>query len=265
MSPPFSIATLTLGQLPCLEAIDATADAGFTRMGLRVQPLIGGDDDLPGDAGLQRAVAERMAQRGVTLVDADAVRISEDFAADRIRPALDLATELGAAAMLVFVTDPDEARARDRFLALCEAAAGAGVRLALEFIPYLPSVRSLGTALEWVAASRGAAGICLDALHVFRSGCSVEDLASVPPQRIALVQLCDAGARPPTLAGLQQEGLAGRQLPGEGVLPLRAFLAALPPGVPMSVEAPCARLLGLSTTEKARLVRRSTERFLAGA
>jgi hypothetical protein len=47
-----------------------------------------------------------------------------------------------------------------------------------------------------------------------------------------------------------------RLLPGDGELPLRAFLAALPAGIPISVEAPVLSLQEtLTPVEFARLAR----------
>jgi sugar phosphate isomerase/epimerase len=74
---------------------------------------------------------------------------------------------------------------------------------------------------------------------------------------LSYVQLCDAPLAPPsglprprTLprgqstdgTDLQLESRAMRLLPGDGELPLAEFLAALPDGIPVSVEAPVLSL-----------------------
>ena len=60
------------------------------------------------------------------------------------------------------------------------------------------------------------------------------------------------------------EAFAARLLPGEGELWLGELIAALPPGTPISIEAPSARMAGLPAAERARLARVATERFLQG-
>ena len=53
-----------------------------------------------------------------------------------------------------------------------------------------------------------------------------------------------------------------RRLPGEGRLPLRDILDALPPGLPLSVELPMPTTARLSAREWAKTTAASTRRFL---
>jgi sugar phosphate isomerase/epimerase len=63
-------------------------------------------------------------------------------------------------------------------------------------------------------------------------------LREVPAAALGSVQLCDAPLRDPGDAALADEARAGRLFPGEGGLPLRDYLDALPCGMPMGVEVP---------------------------
>jgi hypothetical protein len=63
---------------------------------------------------------------------------------------------------------------------------------------------------------------------------------------------------------LMRESRTNRRLPGQGVLPLAQFLAALPPGLAISVEAPCERYAHLSVLERAALAMQTTRGVLAG-
>jgi hypothetical protein len=51
-------------------------------------------------------------------------------------------------------------------------------------------------------------------------------------------------------------------LPGQGVLPLGAFLAALPPDLPISVEVPCEAYAALPIEERAWIAFKATQPFL---
>ncbi len=83
----------------------------------------------------------------------------------------------------------------------------------------------------------------VDALHLFRSGGSVIEVAALAAQRPELfpyAQVCDAvDARPaPDAATARQEAAYARLVPGAGSLPLAQLVDALPPGCTLSVEAP---------------------------
>ena len=53
-----------------------------------------------------------------------------------------------------------------------------------------------------------------------------------------------------------------RRMPGDGTLPLRQILDALPGGLPLSVEIPMPQTVRLSAREWARATAESTRRFL---
>jgi hypothetical protein len=58
------------------------------------------------------------------------------------------------------------------------------------------------------------------------------------------------------------EARAARLLPGEGRLPLRELLAALPDGIPVAVEAPRSGVGGGSPAEFAVRARRAVDSVL---
>jgi sugar phosphate isomerase/epimerase len=91
------------------------------------------------------------------------------------------------------------------------------------------------------AAGRSNAGFLVDALHFDRCGGEPSDLAAMPPARIVSAQLCDGpGTRPTTNKARLAEARGGRLLPGDGELPLRKLVAALPEHAVVSVEIPMA-------------------------
>jgi sugar phosphate isomerase/epimerase len=77
----------------------------------------------------------------------------------------------------------------------------------------------------------------------------------VDPALLRYVQICDATSEmpgPTDTPALIREARAGRLLPGEGALPLRELVAALPAGLPLAIEAPCRATAELPALERAK-------------
>jgi sugar phosphate isomerase/epimerase len=118
-----------------------------------------------------------------------------------------------------------EEEAAEAFARVCTVAAGAGLHVALEFVP-TGTISSLAVAWEIVRGAGAAnGGLLVDAWHFFRSDPDLALLASLPAEAVRSVQLSDAPATP--AADLDQEMVRGRLLPGAGALDLRGFLRAL--------------------------------------
>ena len=174
--------------------------------------------------------------------------------------------ELGAEFVLVTGNDADEVRACENYAALCDLAATFALRPMLEFITWRP-LRNIGQAARWLRrAARPAGGICIDALHLFRSGGTIADVRQADPSDIGYVQLSDAATLEPaerfSEGELMHEARNDRRLPGQGVLPLAAFMRALRPGLAISIEAPCAAHAHLSVEERALLAMEATRPVL---
>ena len=76
-------------------------------------------------------------------------------------------------------------------------------------------------------------------------------------------QICDAAAVIPSESGdLIREARTGRLLPGEGALPLRELVAALPAAIPLSIEAPVRATAGLPALDRAQRAYRSMHALL---
>jgi 4-hydroxyphenylpyruvate dioxygenase len=119
--------------------------------------------------------------------------------------------------------DAVRASASERLAEFADLAAHAGVRLALEPVGLSSTsigarggIRTLAEALAVVEAAGPSVGLVLDSYNVATAGDRLEGVASVPCERIALAQVAD---------GLVTGSM--RKLPGEGELPLAAFIAAL--------------------------------------
>lgn len=206
-------------------------------------PMIGVHDyapypawDLRGDAALRRETRAAMADTGVhiALGEGFSARAGQEvsaFAAD-----LDLMAELGAARINAIGLEPDAGRCRDQLAELAGMVWARDMEFSVEFVPGY-AVSSLGTALEVVRHAGEKAGVLLDAMHFFRSGGTLEQLAAVEPARLGYVQLCDAPRVSP-FADYTEEVMFNRRIPGEGEMPLAELIALLPCDVPVSVEVP---------------------------
>lgn len=249
---PLSLAHLTVMDADPVTLIEAAAGAGFDAVGLRIVAPPGATLRTPvlGDVPLQRRIKLRMAETGIKVWDIEAIWLGGDTDVGLLEPALDLGAELGATQVVVAGNDPDRSRMGANLAALCEAAHQRGLRVMLEFIPY-SEVRSLADARVMLASVAPAdAGLLVDALHLRRSGGSPADLAACDPVLFGFMHLCDAPLQPPR--DLRAEARGGRLLPGEGELPLAAFIAAFPAGTPVAIEAPTVRNAGASPADRAK-------------
>jgi sugar phosphate isomerase/epimerase len=115
------------------------------------------------------------------------------------------------------------------------------------------------------AAAQPNGGVLLDPFHLFRSGGTVQDIASIDPTRLRYAQFCDAPpVAPPTVQAISEEARFERLFPGEGGLPLREFLHALPAGIPLGLEVPTRELArSLGPVERAARALRAAKAVVA--
>lgn len=192
---------------------------------------------LRDDAPLRREFKAAMAANGVALSLGEGFLIRPGAPIAQAQADLDLMAELGAPQVNVVNLEPDRARAIAELAAFAELAAARGMKALVEFLPGLP-IGTLGEAAAAVrAAGRPDLSLVIDAMHVFRSGASVADLAALDPPLVGHVQLCDT-LRAGSGSDYADEARFERLPPGEGELPLRDALGVLPEGVIVGLEIP---------------------------
>lgn len=263
-----SISHLTALDATPPELVSAAAGAGFDAVGIRVWP---GADEAPypmlGDTPMMRETLARLADTGTQVLDVEVLRLRPDSRHDHALRILDAGARLGARGVLVIGNDPDEDRLVDRFAAICAAAAERGMRACLEFMIF-SLVKTLADAVRVLdRAAHPAGAILVDALHMQRSGATPADVAVLPPDRLPYAQLCDGPfhpVRPPEEVALT-EARTGRLFPGDGEIPLRELIDALPTGAALAVESPVAKLAGTLPDEVARLAYAALTRVLLPA
>ena len=148
---------------------------------------------------------------------------------DHFRRRLELCQGFGIGTMLLvadFRQTPQPTDLERAVVSLTQAgqwAAGFGVRLALEFRANDTFCSSLETAIRLVeACGEPNVGVCLDVFHYWNGSSKSEDLDLLTPTNLAHVQLCDLSGVPRELASD-----ADRIMPGDGDLPLTAFIRKL--------------------------------------
>lgn len=244
----YSLSYLSSHTCTAAGAARLAAQLGYQLVGLRLLANTPGGafQALLDDAAEQRELQAVLRDTGVGVLDLEIVRIGPEFFLGAYTRLFDLGAALGAKAVLVAGDDPDRSRLAQSYAALCEALAPSGMTADLEFMPWtgVPDARA---ALDVVhsAGSPPNAGILVDALHVARSGTSLDDLRALPPQWLHYAQICDApGASASGQAFTTEEMIhtarEARLPPGEGDIALNALFAALPADIVVSVEVPHA-------------------------
>ena len=174
---------------------------------------------------------------GVVVNSADGFVLRDDTDMKRASAAVSLMAEMGARNINTMVFDSDLTRGFDRLCELTVIAQNAGIEVVLEFMP-MSRIASLQDALHWISRTGSAnIGLMVDQLHLAQSGGTPADLATIDPSLIRAAQLCDAAADMNS-ATYQRVAIYERMAPGDGELPVREFMAALPPGLTCTLEVP---------------------------
>lgn len=247
-SAPMILAHLTLLHVPPPQLVDIAARAGYEALTLHITPPLPGLGaqicyPMLGASPMLDEVLARLGDTGLRVHDIQALRLRDNTHIPDFEPVFAAGARLGAKYAVTVCDLESQPAASDALGRLAELAAPFGIAIALEFMAY-SGVKSLVAAREVLRQAGNAdAVLMLDALHLFRSGGTVAQVAATDPRLIPYVQLCDApSVAPDSNAGLRTEALTDRRLPGQGELPLMKLLEALPAPIALSVEAPSAAL-----------------------
>ncbi len=264
-----SLDHLTVFELAPPELLSTASLAGFTHVGMRLNPAAPGELRHPmlGDTPMRRETLGRMQATGTRVLDIGVLRLGKETKVADFEPVLESAARLGASHAVVNGDDPDQGLLADLLARLCELGRPYGLKMNLEFTPWT-GVATLADAIRVVqAAGRLEARVLIDTIHVDRSGGTADDIAATPPALVAYAQVCDAhGPRPQPrdFDAMIFQARNERGFPGEGNLDLRAMIRALPPDLPLSLEAPTKKLAQtLPALERARRGRAAVAALLA--
>lgn len=226
---PTSIATVSLsGDLA--DKLQAIAAAGFD--GVEVF-----ENDFLTFDGNPRDVGRMIADLGLAIVAFQPFRDFEGMPEplrgrtfERARRKFELMNELGAELMLICSNVSPQAlggidRAAHDLRELGELAQKHGVRVGFEALAWGRHVNDYRDAWEIVRrADHARIGLILDSFHVLARRSPLEPIASIPGERIVLVQLADA---PKLDMDVLSWSRHFRNFPGQGDLPVVDFLRAI--------------------------------------
>lgn len=234
---PLSMAHLCELETPPAELVTIAGQAGIASVGFRIDPASPGGVCYPLATSAERLeVRRRCADNGVSVLYVELISISASTVAGDHRRLFEVGAEIGATRVTVAGDITDLDLAAEKLGEICDLAAPFGLAIDLEFMPFR-GVRSLADAEAVVTrCGRPNAFILIDALHVVRSGTSVDAIRRLDPRLVGTFQICDGPAEAP--ADLILEARTRRMTPGAGQFPLHAMLEALPKGTPIGVEVP---------------------------
>lgn len=191
---------------------------------------------LRDDAAMRKELTNKVRELGLQIKLVEGFAITDQITADSYLHDLDDVAEMGAASICAVSMDKDFARSCAQFAALAEAGAERGLRVTTEL--GAGTIRNITKAQDALGEIRHANfALLIDTMHFFRSGANVADLAALPIDAIAHVQLCDV-PMPAQMDSYMEEALYERRALGDGHLPLQEFVRALPRGIPLGLEMP---------------------------
>ncbi|MFT7246135.1 MAG: sugar phosphate isomerase/epimerase [Candidatus Azotimanducaceae bacterium] len=255
-----SLAAGVVQEFPPEQVVYAAAKAGFTAVGIWC--------DLATWTSERTAkVKQALLETGITALDIEVVWFRPGEALVEHDRVIEIAKAISAKNILCVSSETDIEETKKRFRHLCEQTTGSDIRVVLEFLA-ITEIDSLAKALEVVTeVGHPHGGILIDSLHLQRTGSTPQDVADIQPETLLpYLQICDASLTlaDQSYAGVLEDAIHLRSLPGEGELPLEDLLRAVAPNLPISLEIRSRHLTEQYPTlqERANIVFDRTQKFL---
>jgi sugar phosphate isomerase/epimerase len=201
---------------------------------------------LPGEPNYELAKKPEMLRdtkralksTGVRVHDIELARILDDCDPKSYLPALEVAAELGAKAVLSSIWTPHHGYAIEKFGELCDLAGQFKLTVDLEAVP-VASVVTLADAVDVLRrVDRANAGLMIDTHHFHRALDRPQALEALPRKWFHFAQICDAGgAVPRDRAEMTRIMREERLYLGEGGIDVAAILCRMP-HIVYSLEVP---------------------------
>jgi sugar phosphate isomerase/epimerase len=225
----YCLNTSTIRPTPLLDKIKIAAKAGYQA----IEPWNDEVTEYLATGGTMADLKKALGDAGLKVVSVIALHSWITTEGDEYQKALaecrrrmDQAAELGSP--YIVASPPQEvvdlAHATSRFRDLLALGKQAGVRPSMEFLGFVDGIKNVSSA--WTIASGSGdptATVVADVFHMMRGGGSVDDLLTLPGDRVACFHINDLPADPPPLA----QSDADRVMVGEGIADLPRVIANL--------------------------------------
>jgi sugar phosphate isomerase/epimerase len=265
------IEQLSVFGLPPIDFVNLAADLGCQCISLG---LTGFGYHLHGytpfslrdDVAMRRGLVAALRDRGVAISLGEGCIIRPDRDIRDAATDMDIMRELGVERVNTVSMDPDVGRSLDQLSLFADMAAERGMVSTVELCPVL-TINSLDSAVAAVRhVGRSDFTLLLDTMHLGRSGATGAEVAALDPKLIGYVQISDA-PRVPREPSYLTEATFERMRPGEGEMPLREYLSALPRNVTISIEVPMRSQAeaGIGPKDRLRPCLEAVRRLLADA
>jgi len=227
--------------MPPVEFVKLAAGLQCRHIGIALEPIVHSPEypmwSLRTDAGMRRDTIAALRAHGVSISLGEGFLVRPQKEIRDAGPDLDLMCELGATQVNIVCIESDRGRALDQCAAFAELAGARNLDATLEFMPgmMIGDLESTMTFIRQVGKPNFR--VLIDAMHFFRSGSELAQLAVLDPDRMGYIQLCDV----PLISGhasYADEARFDRLAPGEGELPLLDWLLALPSDRIVGLEVP---------------------------
>ncbi|GAA1885737.1 TIM barrel protein [Paeniglutamicibacter psychrophenolicus] len=219
------------------QLVRIAAAAGFDFIGARVRPVTATErayDLQPGSEMLAETL-RAVKETGVGIMDIEFLLLDGTDQRAAWRAMMEAGQALGASSLTVAAALTDHDKLAEILGQMVRDGDEFGIVPTLEVISY-QSVNSLPMAAN--LARETGCKLVGDTLHLSRVGTTDEQLRE-HAGLIPMLQLCDGPAvAPADRDGLVHESRSERGVPGDGEFRLAEMVAALPAGLPVSVEAP---------------------------
>lgn len=184
------------------------------------------------------SVKAQLDTTGISILNVECFMITPRTDIESFRPALEIGAALQATGVTALLYDADESNVSDKLKQLCVLGQELGLRINIEFMPFSPRWTTLEAAADLIQQlNQPNLGLCIDILHLIRSGGVPDDITRIPKELIHYVQICDSPDGSAHMNYAKEAG-SNRLAPGDGVLPIKEFLQALPAETPIEIEVP---------------------------
>lgn len=238
----FSLAHLTLLDVPPPQLVRIAAATGYDYVGLRTIPLrLPGEPlyELHADRTLFQHTKTALESTGVRVLDIELARIVDMRDPVEYVPAMEAAVALGAHHVLSSIWSSDRSWVVEQFGRLCDLARPFGLTVNLEFVSTTEWSTLQGARDVLSASARDNVGLMIDTLHFHRAGTSLAELDALPARWFNYVHVADdRPTAPATLEEARRTMREERLYPGEGAVDIAGILHHLPEQVVCAIELP---------------------------